>query len=70
MLTRPDQGAVNLEKGPTASAANTVMVGVKDETLQRAIDADVEWLRPTRRAKSIAASRQAKKDYAEEFPPE
>jgi len=70
MLTpAPDQGAVNWKKAQLRAGQHR-HVGVKDETLQRAIDADVEWLEAHPSRKSIAASRQAKKDYAEEFPPE
>jgi len=43
MLTRPRTRAPSTGKRPTASRPHR-HVGVKDETLQRAIDADVEWL--------------------------
>jgi hypothetical protein len=62
MLTpAPDQGAVTWKKAQLRAGQHR-HVGVKDETLQRAIDADVEWLEAHPSRKSIAASRQAEKD--------
>jgi hypothetical protein len=42
-------------------AENYLHTDVKPERLQRAIDADVEWLKARPSRKSIAASRQAEK---------
>jgi hypothetical protein len=62
MLTpAPDQGAVTWKKAQLRAGQHR-HVGVKDETLQRAIDADVEWLEAHPSRKSISASRQAEKD--------
>jgi hypothetical protein len=62
MLTpAPDQGAVNWKKAQLRAGQHRY-VGVKDAKLQRAIDGDVEWLNAHPTRKSIAATRQAKKD--------
>ena len=62
MLTpAPDVAAINWKR-TQIRAAQYRHIGVKSERLQRAIDADVEWLEAHPTRKSIAASRQAKKD--------
>jgi hypothetical protein len=62
MLTpAPDVAAVNWKRIQLRGGQYRY-VGVKPERLQRAIDADVEWLAAHPSRKSIAASRQAKKD--------
>jgi hypothetical protein len=48
--------------GAQFRAGNYRYTDVKPERLQRAIDADVEWLEAHPSKKSIAASGQAKKD--------
>jgi hypothetical protein len=62
MLTpAPDQGAVTWKRAQLRGGQHRY-VGVKDEKLQRAIEKDEEWLKSHPSRKSIAASRQAKKD--------
>jgi hypothetical protein len=61
MLTpAPDQGAVTWKRAQLRGGQHR-HVGVKDETLQRAIEKDEEWLKSHPSRKSIAASRQSKK---------
>lgn len=61
MLTpAPDVAAVNWKR-TQMKAEQYRHIGVKPERLQRAIDADIEWLEAHPSRKSIATSRQAKK---------
>jgi hypothetical protein len=53
----PDQGAVNSKKVQLRAGQHR-HVGVKDAKLQRAIDADVEWLNSTPRAAVSAGLRR------------
>jgi hypothetical protein len=62
MLTpAPDQNAVNWKLAKLRGRNDYDLKGAKPERLQRAIDADVEWLKSHPSRKSIAATRQAKK---------
>jgi hypothetical protein len=62
MLTpAPDVGAVNWKRTQLRGGQHRYTT-VKPERLQRAIDADVEWLKAHPSRKSIAAARQSKKD--------
>jgi hypothetical protein len=54
----PDVGAVNWKRAQMR-AGNHRYTDAKPERLQRAIDADVEWLEAHPTRKSVAASRQA-----------
>jgi hypothetical protein len=61
MLTPPpDVAGVNWKRAQL-QAENYRYTDVKPERLQRAIEADVEWLEAHPTRKSIAASRQGKK---------
>ena len=61
MLTpAPDVAGVNWKRAQL-QAENYRYTDVKPERLQRAIEADVEWLEAHPTRKSIAASRQGKK---------
>jgi hypothetical protein len=67
MLTpAPDVAAVNWKRAQLR-AENYVYTDAKPERLQRAIDADVEWLEAHPSRKSVAASRQAAMARRREF---
>lgn len=61
MLTPAPDAAAVLWKRTQLGAGQHRYTDVKLERLQRAIDADVEWLKAHPSRKSIAASRQVKK---------
>jgi hypothetical protein len=62
MLTpAPDVAAVNWKKVQLRGGQHR-FTDIKPERLERAIEADVKWLKAHPSRKSIAATRQAKKD--------